>query len=136
MCYTSGPSATQSLLGELGSAGMKICESAFLCPSKLCVPRSPPSGAWGQGWDGFLSFWGKRQTLAFPKMEMVLSSAEQPQCTASCFRHGKLSDTLAAASLHSQSDPPVLSASFHLSSVCTAPCTQLASAHLQKATRS
>lgn len=67
--------------------------SAFLCPSKLCVPRSPPCGAWGQSWDDSLSFWGKRQTLAFPKMEMVLSSAEEAQCSASCFRHGKLSDT-------------------------------------------
>lgn len=67
--------------------------SAFPCPSKLCVPRSPPCGAWGQSWDDSLSFWGKRQTLAFPKMEMVLSSAEEAQCSASCFRHGKLSDT-------------------------------------------
>lgn len=137
MCYTSGPSATLSLLGELGSAGMKICESECIpLPFKAVCPQVSSLWCLGTGLGWLLVLLGKRQTLAFPKMEMVLSSAEQPQCNASGFRHGKLSDTLAAASLHSQPDPSVLSAFFHLSSVCRAPCTQLASAHLQKATRS
>lgn len=114
---------------------MKICESECIplpfkaaCPqvSFLCCPRTEL----GQ----LLVLLGERQALAFSKMEMILSSAQQAPCIASQFRYRRLSEAFTAASLHAHLValarslfPPALLAPFHqfrlLREVCSAPGT-------------